>query len=205
MAGSNSICCPSCREYTSITVRKRHIVVEGIHYRNIPERAYEIGECNSCSQHFLVERIGNKIKKIHPKPLPKPVDPRIPEFLKKDLEEAYACLAANAYRATGMMARRAVELLCIDKKAPEGSLIKKIDWLLEQQIITKDLRDWAHEIRLTGNEAAHPPKTIKEENPISENDAKDILELLESLVNALYITNHKKEERKQRRNERKQK
>ncbi len=204
MADSNSIYCPRCERHTSIAIRKSHIAAPD-DYSEMSDLVYEIGECNSCPQHFLVKRVNNKIEQIYPASLPKPVDPRIPEVIKKDLEEAYACFAANAYRATGMMARRAVELLCIDKKAPEGSLIKKIDWLLEQQIITKDLRDWAHEIRLTGNEAAHPPKTIKEENPISENDAKDILELLESLVNALYITNHKKEERKQRRNERKQK
>ena len=73
--------------------------------------------------------------------------------------------------------------------------------MLEQQVITKDLKEWAHEVRLTGNDAAHPPKDISKDDTVTRKDAEDILTLLEKFIEVLYITPALAREMRQRRND----
>ncbi len=192
MADINSIYCPNCRKETSLSIRKEY----GSH-----GKLYQIAECNSCNYFFLVARYGQneKIIEIYPSQLPKPIDPRIPVFLKGDLEEAYKCFSVKAYRGTGVLARRALQMCCIEKGAPDKRLVEQIDWLLDERIITNDLKEWAHEVRLTGNDAAHPPKDVNKDSSVTEDDAKDILFLLEELIKVLYITPAIAKERKEKR------
>lgn len=194
MADQNSIYCPNCRQKTSITTR--------VSYQWPIDKgtSYQVAECNSCPFFFLVKREANRIQQIYPQTLPKSIHEKTPEFLKKDLEEANICFAVNSYRATGVMARRALQLCCIDKGAPDKKLQDQIDWLLDQQIITKELKEWAHEVRLTGNDAAHPSKDISKDEAVTREDADDILILLEQLINVLYITPALAKEKRQRRN-----
>ena len=189
MANQNSIHCPDCRIHTNLI-------------RLTSYSMHSIEECNGCSRVFLVTRDihhGN-IVETHPNALPKPINEKTPDFLKSDMEEAYKCFSVGAYRATGVMARRTLQLCCIDKGSPKKSLKEQIDWLLEKQIITKDLKDCAHEVRLTGNDAAHPPEDIEKDNRVSKEDADDIVSLLEQFISVLYIAPALSEERRQKRN-----
>lgn len=194
MADQNSIFCPNCKKYTSIIARSRY------EYPKNHNLIYEIGECNSCDFFVLVQRFAGNVVNIYPNPLPKTVQEKTPEFLKRDMEEAYLCFSVGAYRATGVLARRALQLCCIEKGAPDKRLEEQIDWLLDQQIITKELKDWAHEVRLTGGDAAHPPKKVTDDERVEKNDADDILTLLEEFINILYIAPKLAEERRQKRN-----
>jgi hypothetical protein len=47
--------------------------------------------------------------KIYPQPLPKPTDPRIPENIKKDLDEAKMCFSVECYRASAVISRRSLQ------------------------------------------------------------------------------------------------
>lgn len=99
------------------------------------------------------------------------------------------------------MARRALQLCCIGKGAPKKeNLRNQIQWLLDKQIITKDLNDWAHEVRLTGNDSAHPPTDVTKNIPVSLEDAEDILTLLEQFIEVLYIATALVKERKAKHN-----
>jgi hypothetical protein len=164
-----------------------------------------MGQCNSCRKFVLVELDQNKgnLKNIYPNPLPEPIDERIPETIRRDFEEALKCFSIRAYRASGVMARRALQNCCLDKGAKEKDrLVDQIDWLYEQRVITDDLKQWAHEVRLTGNDAAHPRKP-ENEIFVSEDDAKDILELLKQFTNILYVAPTIAEERKKSREDKK--
>ncbi len=204
MADHDSIFCPNCRQKTNLKIRQDYNRPNPAISRDYNKYSshiwYEIGECNGCDFFFLVKRRGSYINKIYPDPLPKPIPEKTPDFLQDDLKEAYLCLAAGAYRAAGVMARRALQLCCIKKGAPGKNLHEQIDWLLNEQIITKDLKESAHEVRLTGNDAAHPPKNNSKDESVSKEDAEDILELLESFIEVLYIMPALTEERRQKRN-----
>jgi hypothetical protein len=193
MADQNSIFCPNCKKHTYIIQRASYLWPKN---NNV---VYEIAECNSCDFFVLVERCKGNIQKIYPNPLPKSLHKKTPEFLKGDLEEANVCFSVGAFRATGVLARRALQLCCIDKGAPDKKLQEQIDWLLEKQIITKDLKEWAHEVRLTGNDAAHPPKDPSKNIAITQDDAEDILILLEKFIDILYIAPALAGERRERR------
>src|SRR3989344_9222348 len=194
MADNNSIFCPNCKQRTSIVTRTSY------QWPKNNQTFFEIAECNGCDFFVLVRRYGGSIQKIYPDPLPKSIHEKTPDFLKKDLEEANLCFAVGAYRAAGFMARRALQICYIEKGAPDNKLQDQIDWLLNQQIITKELKEWAHEVRLTGNDAAHPPKDVLKDEAVSSEDADDILTLLEKFIDVLYIAPALAEERRQRRN-----
>lgn len=193
MSDRNSIYCPSCRQKTSLEQR-----VEWVGHGHI----YQIGECNGCEQCFLVKRNGRRdIVDIQPKTLASSVDKAIPSPIYEDIEEAYKCQSVQAWRAAVTMARRAMQNICLQKGAPstrdittkegktktiKNDLVHQIDWLFDERIITKDLKDWAHEIRTVGNSGAHPGDAT-DEQPVEEKDALDILSLVEAFCGPLYI------------------
>lgn len=194
MADLNSIYCPKCRCHTNLIYRagyERHITSDKYLY-------YAVEECNNCQQHFLTIRLKNQygqILKSYPEDLPKTVNSLISDSVKKDFEEALLCQSVGAYRGAAVLARRAVQLICLDKGAKKGEKLRKqIEELFDNNIITQDIKDWADEVRYIGNDAAHPNK-----EEVNEEDSEDILELLESLCDVLYVAPARAAKRKQKR------
>ena len=158
MADLNSIYCPKCRRHTNLIYRAGY-------ERSITGGKYlyhAVEECNNCQQHFLTIRLKNQygqILKSYPEGLPKTVNSLISDSVKKDFEEALLCQSVGAYRGAAVLARRAVQLICLDKGAKKGEkLHKQIEELFDNNIITQDIKDWADEVRYIGNDAAHPNK-----------------------------------------------
>jgi len=191
-----SIYCPYCHKYTELSERGAY---------NTSQYLYWMGQCNACHKVVLVlsSRQTKHVVQIYPNPLPKLVDSRIPASIKNDFEEALECFSLSAFRSAGVMSRRALQCCCLDKGANENQrLVDQIEWLFTQGVLTKDLKDWAHEVRLTGNDAAHPQKP-GEDTLVTEEDAKDILELLEQFTNVLYVAPAIAEERRKFREQKK--
>lgn len=186
MADQDSIYCPNCHQKTAVTTRKSL----DVHRLN---KKYDIAECNSCDYFMLVVRnLGNNsVIDIFPHPLPSAVDSRVPATVKEDFEEALLCLSVNAVRGAAVLARRAVQNICKDKGASKEKLKDQVDELFTKNVITKDLQDWAHEVRYVGNDAAHPNDT-----EVKKEDAEEIIELLESLCEVLYVAPAKAANRK---------
>jgi len=189
MAGIHSIYCPYCHQYTQISPRAT------FDKNNIRR---EIAECNKCDFCVLIERVlpAGTVVAVYPAPLPKPVDKRVPDATRKDLEETNLCFSVSAFCGTAVMARRALQGVCLDKGAKKEDVLQsQIDWMLKEGIITKDLGEWAHEVRFVGNDAAHPSKP-GEDKPVTKEDAEDILQLVEQFVKVLYIAPAIAEERR---------
>ena len=194
MADLNSIYCPKCRRHTNLIYRtgyERFLTVGKYLY-------YAVEECNNCQQHFLTIRTKNQygqILKSYPEGLPKTVNSLIADNVRKDFEEALLCQSVGAYRGAAVLARRAVQLICLDKGAKKDEkLYKQIEELFDNNIITQDIKDWADEVRYIGNDAAHPNK-----EEVNKEDSEDILELLESLCDVLYVAPARAAKRKQKR------
>lgn len=123
----------------------------------------------------------------------------VPENIKKVFDEAAICLALNCFTASGAMFR-----LCLDittkelldqwintnrmadpqpNSAKKGKLFNRIEFLIEKNVIPSDLKDFAHHIRLDGNDAAHDGSTEKDE-------AEDLLDFSELFLERIY-TNQK--------------
>jgi len=138
------------------------------------------------------------ILKVYPAPLPKEVDDVIPDNIKSDIIEARICLSVNANRAAAVLARRALQVICIEKGSKKNKLVEQVDELFTKSIITDEIKKWAHEIRYVGNDAAHPNDTS-----VSRDDAEEVLELLDSMCDTLYIAPAKAENRRRARESRK--
>jgi hypothetical protein len=202
---SVSIYCPYCRRYTNLTPAKattqRHLGVpygfEDVKYpcawKRMDNDVWWIGICNACIKPVLVHNNGDI---IYPNSLPSPSDKRIPEIIRRDLDEAKICYVAGAYRACAVMARRAIESACIDKGASKDKrLIDKLQELADEGIITNELKQWADVVRWIGNDAAHPGS-----DQVSKDEAEDILTLAEQFLHVIYVTPSIARERREKRN-----
>jgi Domain of unknown function (DUF4145) len=180
-----SMFCPFCRQQTSpIPATKNVSTAFGdytIHaeWERMSDDVWWIGICNYCKKPVLVHNNGDV---IYPNPLPSPTDARIPESIRRDLDEAKACASVHAYRACAVMARRAMQSACIDKGTAKERLVDQLQELTTNGMITNDIREWADVVRWIGNDAAHPDK-----EEVTKTDAEDILKLAEQFLHVIYV------------------
>jgi hypothetical protein len=185
-----SIHCPHCGRHTDLRIasttvktydsKKTEYNVNLVWAKNDNEYWW-MGICNSCQNPLLIYNDGST---MYPFPLPSPTDTRIPENIRKDLDEAKKCLNIGASRACAVMARRAIQATCIDKGASKNKdLVGQINELKEKGVITEDIKDWAHTVRWVANDAAHPNK-----DEVSSEDSESILKLAEQFLHIIYVT-----------------
>ena len=91
-----------------------------------------------------------------------------------------ANLAGN-WTAAGMMFRKALET-ALKAKFPDitGKLVVRIDTAAKAGDLTQDMAEWAHQIRLLGNDATH------EEEPFSEEDARSMHAFTDLMLQYLF-------------------
>lgn len=109
------------------------------------------------------------------------INPIIPEKLRESLTECIKCYRGKAYTATTIMCRRTVEGFCLLKGVNEKTLAKSIEKLKIDGIINEQLFEWANELRLIGNEAAH-----NIEIEFTTIDSRDILDFTIAILDFTY-------------------
>ena len=80
------------------------------------------------------------------------------------------------------MARSSLQLLLRHEKAEGGTLFKEIDDLAKKGLIPPIVKEWGHELRVLGNEAAHPMPGAK---GVSEKDARQVVRFLRVVLTLL--------------------
>ncbi|MEU7888105.1 DUF4145 domain-containing protein [Microbispora bryophytorum] len=123
----------------------------------------------------------------------------IPHELRREHQEAQLCFNANAYTATVVMVRRALEGVCADHNIRAKNLVSALEEMERQGLIEGRLLEWAQELRVLGNEAAHYTG-----RPVARQDAQDALDLAEALMDYLYVFTGRFNEFKKRREEARQ-
>ena len=196
------IYCPWCHKHVALAWLALNLdpfnpsTVETTHpvfYTNEKGR-WSVGVCPACKNCVLIRLKDNGKIDVFPHSLPPPTDERIPDKIRKDLDEAKACLTVNAFRACAGLCRRALQQACILKKADKNKKLKEqIDELADKRIITEDLRNLAHSVRWVGNDALHP-----ENQDVTEEDAKEILNLTEQFMEVIFVAPEKVKEIKER-------
>ncbi|MDO8517564.1 MAG: DUF4145 domain-containing protein [Nanoarchaeota archaeon] len=156
-----------------------------------------IGVCPSCKNCVLLNgyESSNKfiLTKTYPFPLPSVVDERIPEKIKKDLEEAKLCFSVGAINASSGMCRKALQRACKEKGATKKELYDQIDEITTKGVISNDLRELAQSVRLIGNDGVHP-----NDDEVSKEDAEEILNLAEQFLDIIFVAPAKVKEIKER-------
>ncbi len=105
-------------------------------------------------------KCGFKVVEVHPKPQRITAPEHVPDAMARDYKEAMDSLRRGKWTSAGIMFRRVLERSTLELE-PDGedfskkTLRERIDALAEQYAITPAMKEWAHIIRLEGNEAAH--------------------------------------------------
>jgi hypothetical protein len=132
---------------------------------------------------FVVLRSG----KLHESFPAEPLDidlSGVPDSVSNSLDEAVRCHAAGCYRAAALMVRRSLEELCADKGAAGRDLRSRINALRTTIVISSELLDAAHELRILGNDAAHLEARAYDD--ISDTEVEVAIELAKELIKAIY-------------------
>jgi len=150
-------------------------------------------QCQACKNFLLV--VGRRqhanptpyvLEAVYP--LGKPNDsvaPEVPTQIAEDFREALRCEWVKAYKAAVTMCRRALQSSCVQLKAKDAKLADQIDELATNGTITTSLKEMAHQVRLTGNDGAHPGKDGL--NDVSEQDARDIITFTREFFHHVFV------------------
>ncbi len=161
---------------------------------------YSFLKCPKCKSPILASQLrveGDKEWtdpcRIYP-PQDKQVNQSFPRPIKNTYQEALLCYKAKAYTASVIMCRKTLEEICkehgINSKKDLYTDLRKMK---EKGIIESRLFEWAEALRNLGNEAAHDNVTI------SSQDAKDIIEFTNALLEYVFTFNDKFNEFNKRR------
>jgi len=154
---------------------------------------YSFLKCPQCQTPLLAEENLFGISRLYP-PQDSRVNPNLPVPLRRAYEEALACFKSKAYTATAIMCRKTLEGICIEHGANGRTLVSSLKDLKDKGVIENRLYEWADALRISGNEAAHGVNVT-----ISAEDAKDILEFTNALLEYVFTFRDKFEEFKNRR------
>jgi len=109
---------------------------------------------------------------------PAPAEPRVPAHLPATTESAFLqaerAFARGDTDAAGMMYRRALETgLKVAFPHVTGQLYQRITELVASHDLPPALGEWAHEVRLIGNEAAHDVDSLSSDDMIATRNFVD--------------------------------
>ena len=80
----------------------------------------------------------------------------LPGEIESVRSEAWSCFYGGDYRAALVVGRAAVQRAVRSLGGEGRDLYTEIDSLRERGIVTEELKEWAHEVRIAAREAAHP-------------------------------------------------
>lgn len=97
------------------------------------------------------------------------------------MNEIYAALHADSRRLATMGARALLDMLIVEKVGDQGTFTKKLDALVEAELIAKKSRDFLEAALDAGHAAAH-----RGHQP-SEAEVSHVMDIVENLLQAVYV------------------
>jgi len=174
--------CPKCR-----------------HLNRLDENTYfyysGIYRCMDCGTRIEVYLSAGRLMKT-PKVLDLTSVEGAPLEVNEDFVEAQKCYDAEAYKATIVICRRALETMSDLQQAKGKNLFDKIEDLYSRELISKGTSEIATQVRQFGNYGAHPKDDLL--GGITERDAGVILEITQHLLKDVYEIPRKVEKLKKR-------
>jgi hypothetical protein len=114
------------------------------------------------------------------------LDPDVPSEVGSAYSEGMRALSVKAARAAVVMFRGMLAHVVADKGSSvaqaKHSLYEKLEQMSQDGSLHPSLVEWAREIRVIGNAAAHPDAL----DPVSDEEAVDLARLCRQLLNVIY-------------------
>ena len=146
--------------------------------------------CGRCSQPFLIQQslygIPSEFESVTDETLLYPSEGQlnltgVPNTIKSAYDQASRSLSASLFEPCVLMCRKCLEATCKNLNTNGRDLNSRLQSLYDCGHIDKRLLDWAHQIRLIGNSAAHDPDL-----KVSKRDARDVLDFTEAILIYVY-------------------
>ena len=160
--------------------------------------AYKVACCPRCESVFVVESnwtdYGGEFASepenvvLYPRDR-SPLSDDVPEAIRRTFEQAVKCYRVHAHDASALMCRKSLEVLSAELGATGKTLKAKIESLSEAKRIDPRLATWADSLRVVGNEAAHEIAV-----GTSSEDAKDVLDFVEAILENVFVLDKKYQE-----------
>lgn len=190
--------CPECRATVDTEVQCGYMTDHG----ELPFYVrYTLSRCPRCGRPFLLsqevydEEHQSDPNRLYPQREYQP-GREVPEAIRETFSEALGAYRAGAHTAAAIMCRKTLEGVCESEGVREESLFVSLEAMRDQGIIEDRLYQWADELRLAGNEAAHDVEVT-----FSQRDATDVVEFTHAILEYVYTFRNKFQEFKQRRRE----
>jgi len=183
--------CPHCGIKIAAFTRRgsyEYQIRKGPALQEIEFRCTHLFICPKCREGIVASSLAGEIEQIYPE-----IKRAIPAHLPANVERYYKQGLDNLGQnpdAAGMMFRKALEIGLGQKFASyKGSFNEVIKKAAANNEITKDISDWAHHIRKSGNSATHED----EYTPEQAEEMKHFTELVLTYIFTLpaKIAHHK--------------
>jgi Domain of unknown function (DUF4145) len=147
---------------------------------------WSVFRCTTCTEAVLAKGPDNNANPsaavVALFPSAKEAHEDIPEPARRFLQQAFETL--HAPDAAALMAGSAVDAMLKELGLSKGSVYDRIDQAVKSNLLTRDMGDWAHEVRLNANR----PRHADAENPhVSSEEATQSVEFADALANFLFI------------------
>lgn len=169
--------CPSCGVAKPLLHR---VHVQNAHKRH-PQAQWSMYICRSCTGCVCALGVeGHYAREVIP--AIDNVAESIPEKPRRLLSQAKDSLVAPA--GSVMLSASAIDAMLKERGLVEGSLHKRVGEAVRVHLITQDMADWAHHVRLDANDQRHadvdaPLPTI--------DDARKCLDFALALAEVLFV------------------
>ena len=143
---------------------------------------YQCRRCGGVVTAWTPAGTSSVVEPIEYFPGEKQLDDSIPERARAYLDQAISSIHAPS--GAVMLAASSVDAMLKAKGYKEGSLYTRIDRAKEDHLITSEMSEWAHEVRLDANDQRHDD----EEAPLPEQgDAEKVIEFTRALAQFLFV------------------
>ena len=147
-------------------------------------RLWGVYGCSSCGK--LIVAVGDDdkpetpVKEIYP--VPKSPPEEVPQKPKEFLRQAYLSLSAPA--GAVMLCASAVDAMLKAHGYDQDSLYDRIEKAVSNHLLTKEMGEWAHHVRLEANDQRHADKNA---GFPTQEQAEQSIEFTEALAEILFV------------------
>jgi len=142
-------------------------------------------KCNTCKLVVLAQsELGNQQSKTLKSLYPEPVNlsSELPDRVRNYLAQAEESI--HSPDGAAMLAGAAVDAMLKEKDLKTGSVYNRIDDAVENNILTAEMGEWAHQVRLGSNR----PRHADDGSPhVTDDEAKQSVEFARMLGHILFV------------------
>lgn len=164
---------------------------------SVPDSRLIFGHCAGCEHHGVIRLWYDGFEELQDQLAPRLGRPdiKLPPLVQESYEEALRCGEAEAWLASAVMVRRTLEAVGRQFDPKARSPVEALKAMKTQGVISDELFEWGEALRFLGNISAHPT----DKDRISEQDARDALDLARAIIETIYDLRPKFTAMKQRR------